>query len=120
MKWLRLLSFTLSISVAAASVDFGLAGQLERFQEYSGSRSHLLSPDRPGSPDLSLPSTPPEIISEPRYLDLQVSGPIVERCSNCGTQSRGYHRSSDGKWELDRGCHWVRPNDNSDLRTRCD
>ena len=31
--------------------------------------------------------------------------------------ARGYYRNSEGKFELYRGCHWVDPNDNSDLRT---
>jgi hypothetical protein len=72
MKWLRLLSFTLGISVAAASVDFGLAGHLEIFREY-GSGSYLVSPG------LSLPYTSSEIISEPRYQDLSGSVQMLER-----------------------------------------
>jgi hypothetical protein len=34
-------------------------------------------------------------------------------------RSRGYYRDSDGKWTLYSGCHWVDPNNNSDLRTYC-
>jgi hypothetical protein len=34
--------------------------------------------------------------------------------------SLGYHKNSDGKWELDHGCRWLRPDDESDLSTRCD
>jgi hypothetical protein len=119
MKWLRLLSLTLGISVAAASLDVGLAGHVERFRQ-SHSESHVILPNSgPSSTDYDSYSRS-DIISEPSVVDHSASATLQQRCSSCGTQASGYYRTSEGRFRLKPGCHWVDPDDNKDLRTYCD
>jgi hypothetical protein len=33
--------------------------------------------------------------------------------------ARRIHRNERGRWEPDAGCNWVNPNDEDDLRVRC-
>jgi hypothetical protein len=42
------------------------------------------------------------------------------KTSETAAGTPGYHKSSDGKWHLDQGCHWVNPDDEHDLSTHCE
>ena len=115
MKWSRLLSLTVAIPLAAASLTLGHAGPVDRYNSY---HSHVTT-----MPHVTMPMHTQTFISEPLHIDQPASIPQMERCVGCGVQSAtsvGYYKTSEGKFRLKPGCRWVYPNDNSDLSTRCD
>jgi hypothetical protein len=66
-----------------------------------------LSPSLAPSPGLNVPSAP-----LPRIPDAAPAQPAAAAPS-------GVHRNADGSWTPDPGCHWVNPNDASDLHAAC-
>lgn len=96
--------------VAAAAIVFGLSGSAAVAQL----APPIPAPPMPApsipqpmpSPDSTIPTVPdpPQAVAAP---------PAVEAAPF------GIHRTADGKWALDPGCHWVHPDDADDLSAVC-
>jgi hypothetical protein len=97
--------------IAAVMIVFGMSG---------GTAFAQLAPSIPSmpSPAPSLPqplpsynTTIPNISEPPQAV---AAPPAVEAAPY------GVHQTTDGKWSLNPGCHWVDPDDENDIRATCD